>query len=128
MTVGENIKQIRKQKGLTQKSLGELLSISEGMIRQYELGIRKPKIETIEKIASALQISPFELMGYDYWDKKYNPDGRLAKEVKFMQQIESKYGEGSSDLLHYYSLLNDEGKHKALNDVSDMTEVPKYKK
>lgn len=128
MTVGENIKQIRKQKGLTQKSLGELLSISEGMIRQYELGIRKPKIETIEKIASALQISPFELMGYDYWDEKYSPDGKLAEEVKFMQQVESKYGEGSSDLLHYYSLLNDEGKNKALNDVSDMTEVPKYKK
>lgn len=66
MTVGENIKQIRKQKGLTQKSLGELLSVSEGMIRQYELGIRKPKIETIEKIASALGVSIFTLYGEEY--------------------------------------------------------------
>lgn len=128
MTVGEKIKQIRKEKGLTQKALGELLSISEGMVRQYELGIRNPKIETIEKIASALKISPFEIMGYSYWDEKYNPDGKLAEEVKVIQQVEKEFGQDAFILLQYYSKLNEKGQKKAINDLADMTEIEKYKK
>ncbi len=54
MTIPENLKHIRKEKGLTQKKLGELCGMSEVMIRQYELGYRKPKFETLEKIAKAL--------------------------------------------------------------------------
>lgn len=128
MTVGEKVKQIRKEKGLTQKALGELLSISEGMVRQYELGIRNPKIETIEKIASALKISPFEIMGYSYWDEKYNPDGKLAEEVKVIQQVEKEFGQDAFILLQYYSKLNEKGQKKAINDLADMTEIEKYKK
>ena len=64
MTVGENIKRIRKERKLTQKQLGELCEpqISESTIRKYELGILKPKIETLKKISSALncQISDID--------------------------------------------------------------------
>jgi transcriptional regulator with XRE-family HTH domain len=60
MTVGENIRKIRKEKGLTQKKLGELCypSISESTIRKYELGILKPKIERKIIIAKALNVNP----------------------------------------------------------------------
>ena len=52
MTVGENIKRIRKQKRLTQKQLGELCnpSISAATIRKYELNILNPKLETLQKM------------------------------------------------------------------------------
>ena len=55
MTVGENIKKIRKEKGLTQKKLGELCNppISESNIRKYENGKQNAKIETVDRIASA---------------------------------------------------------------------------
>ena len=35
MTVGENIRRIRKERGLTQKQLGELVGASEAYIRAY---------------------------------------------------------------------------------------------
>ena len=35
MTLPENIKRIRKEKGLTQKKLGELCGIDEANIRKY---------------------------------------------------------------------------------------------
>ena len=54
MTVGENIRRIRKEKGLTQKQLGELCGMNEANVRKYELGKANPKIETVNKIASAL--------------------------------------------------------------------------
>ena len=65
MTVGENIRRIRKEKGLTQKELGKLCGINEAQIRRYELGGKNsnPKIETIEKIAVALDVSMTDLMG-----------------------------------------------------------------
>lgn len=62
MTVGENIKKIRKQKGLTQKKLGELCGMNEVQIRQYELGKANPKIETVDKIASALGVNIVDIM------------------------------------------------------------------
>lgn len=63
MAVNDNIKRIRKEKGLTQKKLGELCGIAEPTIRRYEAGSLKPKLETIEKIANALEVSSYELQG-----------------------------------------------------------------
>lgn len=62
MTVGENIKRIRKEKGITQKELGERLGgISQQQIGQWENGDKNPKFETIMKLASALGCSVREL-------------------------------------------------------------------
>ena len=56
MTVGENIKRLRKERGLTQKQLGEMCGIAESNIRKYESDKQNAKIETIEKIAQALGV------------------------------------------------------------------------
>lgn len=65
MTIGENIKRIRKERGLTQEELGKSIDISGVAIMRYEKGQREPKIETIKKIASALGVSEYELQGVD---------------------------------------------------------------
>ena len=68
MTVGENIRRIRKEKGLTQKKLGELCGINEVQIRRYELGGKNsnPKKETLEKIANALGVQLYDLISNLY--------------------------------------------------------------
>lgn len=71
MAISENIKRFRKERGLTQKKLSELCGIAEPTIRRYEAGTLNPKIETVEKLASALGITAVDLMGAEYWDKKY---------------------------------------------------------
>lgn len=62
MSTGENIRKIRRKKGLTQKQLGELCSIDEANIRRYELGNANPKLSTIRKIAKALDVYMNELI------------------------------------------------------------------
>lgn len=57
MTVGENIKRIRKEKGLTQKQLGTLCRMADSAIRRYELGKAQPKLKTIHKIAEGLGVT-----------------------------------------------------------------------
>lgn len=51
---GKRIKDFRKAANLTQKQLGERIGVSGAMIGQYETGVRKPKQETVERIAQAL--------------------------------------------------------------------------
>ena len=63
MSIGENIKKFRLEKGWTQKKLGEECEpkIAESTIRRYELGKLNPKLETVQKIAEALNVSVTEL-------------------------------------------------------------------
>ena len=62
MNIGENIKQARKKKGYTQKQLAEKCNMYESQIRKYELGNANPKIETLQKIANALDINVLVLL------------------------------------------------------------------
>lgn len=64
MTVGERIKEYRKQAGLTQKELGDRLGVSNVHIGQYERGLRNPRLPQLKKIADALDI-PFDLLVSD---------------------------------------------------------------
>ena len=57
-----NLKYYSKQCHLTQKELAEKVGIAEITIRKYEKGDREPNLETIHKLASALSISPYELL------------------------------------------------------------------
>ncbi len=61
MTIGENIKTIRKQKGLTQKEVAATLGISDSGMGQWETGRRIPGFSTLERIA-ALDVSVSELI------------------------------------------------------------------
>lgn len=90
MPIGEKIRSLRKERGLTQKKLGELCGIAEPTIRRYEVETLNPKIETVEKIASALGISAFQLMGAEYLDKKYPDIAKKSKEYEgFIDYLQS---------------------------------------
>ena len=60
--IGRIIKEARKEKGLTQKELGEKLGVSYQMIAQYESGRRKPKIETLKRISAVLGVGLEDFM------------------------------------------------------------------
>ena len=64
MTLGERIKEARKNKGLTQEELAFITGISISAITKYESNLREAKIEMLVKIADALKI-PIESLIYD---------------------------------------------------------------
>ena len=55
--VGKKIRAYREFMGLSQVQLAELSDINVGTIRKYELGIRNPKPQQLEKIAKALHLN-----------------------------------------------------------------------
>lgn len=62
MSIGENIKKYRIRKGLTQSELAARCGISKNSIGNYETNKRDTTTPMLEKIASALDLSTWELM------------------------------------------------------------------
>lgn len=62
---GELIREYRKQRGLTQGELGERLGLTASTIMRYERGQRRVNIETLKRIAAALEVDPYSLMDFD---------------------------------------------------------------
>ena len=55
--VDKKIRAYREFRGYNQIQLAELSGINVGTIRKYELGIRNPKTDQLEKIATALGLN-----------------------------------------------------------------------
>lgn len=104
MNTGERIKAIRKEKGFTQKHLAELTGLSVNAIQSYEYGKYEPKIPQIEKIAEALDVSPFDIM-YDV--------NQLQEDVKIFDQIIKRYGQETASTINDFLSLDPEGQEKA---------------
>lgn len=62
---GKRLRELRKQKNLTQKQLAALLGLQNSVISFYELGDRMPSPEVIVKLASSLHVSADYLMGIE---------------------------------------------------------------
>jgi len=62
-TIGKNIKRLRQAKGISQDKLSKLADLSLQTIVKMELDDKpNPTIETVQKIAKALDISIDDLM------------------------------------------------------------------
>lgn len=58
MSVGSNIRKLRKLRGMTQLELAEKVRCTDTAIRNYEKDLRVLKGDMLEKIAEALDVAP----------------------------------------------------------------------
>ena len=123
MTTGENIRNLRKKKGLTQKKLGELSGINEVQIRQYELGKVQPKMVTLKKLATALDTDEWHLLNLTESPLKTPfPISAIVNNAvnKILDDVEPKR------MMYFFKLLNKEGQAKAIEQVEMLTKIPEY--
>ncbi len=77
--LGQKIKLVRKSKNMTQEQLAEIVDIGVPNISYIENGKFAPSIDTLQKIAKALDVEPYEL--YKFSDVKTTDE---IKEELFM--------------------------------------------
>lgn len=65
MSFGENLKNMRKAKGLSQEDLAELLEVSRQAVSKWEQGIGYPEVDKLLLLAKKLNISLDSLMSTD---------------------------------------------------------------
>lgn len=62
MSLNENIRLYRKRLNLTQEQLAKKANVSLITVRRYEKGSTNPTMETLEKIAEALEVTSADLL------------------------------------------------------------------
>ena len=62
MPFPERLTALRKQRGLTQESLGEAIGITKTQIYRYESGTSQPTLDVIKRLAVALSVTTDELI------------------------------------------------------------------
>ena len=59
---GDNLRRLRKGRGLTQGALATLCGCRQGYISSLEVGAFSPSMRILEKLASALEVRPVDLL------------------------------------------------------------------
>ena len=103
--VGQRIKARRKQLGLTQKQLAELVDLSEGSVSRYESGsIKDAPTQKLNDFAKALSIEVAWIIGFKPQTDKF----QLAHElVNKIQELDDETGIEVIDIFSkFIDLLN----------------------
>ena len=106
MTIGQNIKKFRKDKGYTQKDLAEMVGVSVQAISKWETDVGYPDISQIVPLASALNVSIDDIFGYSSNDD--SEDFEFVKKDLEPQSVfrEQKYSDKNYELLYPYFLAH----------------------
>lgn len=81
---GERLAQLRKDQGLTQVQLAELLDVSQQAVTAYESGNRRVPISTLPLLARTLGVSVEDLIGLP----AKRTTGKRGPAPKLQQQLE----------------------------------------
>lgn len=131
-TFPESLKYLRQKYQYSQQQLADIAGVSQTSIYQWEKGIRKPKIEQLDKLAYALGVTivdldpdmlVYDLLRYEYAKARNNEnkyyDERTIKEYEILRK--------ESVLTSHFYKLNSMGQDEAIKRVEELTEIKKYR-
>ena len=92
MLNGNRLREVRKQKGLTQTELGELIGVGKSAICCYEKETRNPTLEAVIEMIHVFGVSADYLLGADYLVKLNNDSleefvSLTKEEVIFIEEL-----------------------------------------
>ena len=129
MSIGEEIRRIRKELGLTQKELAAKIGLATGTIQQYELNKRSPSLNQIIKIADVLDIPILE-----FFPSANNELTRYIYEQGFCESQDELrdlgycFSKSENEIVIKFKKLNDEGQQKVVEYADDLTKIPQYQR
>ena len=154
MAFGKHIQAARKSAGLTQAQLAKECGVATITIQQYERDKREPSFEMLSKLAYALSVPVWQLMGgidgdndviqFELSDEQYalitgaglDPENGYFFDPKSPEAdalMEVVLGLTSTEkndqlLLDAFHKLNIWGQKKAIERVNELSEIPRYQK
>lgn len=63
--IGERIKGLRKESGLTQKELADKINLSQNMVSSLEKGVSTMSIKTLIQLCSVFKCSADYILGFE---------------------------------------------------------------
>ena len=121
MTMGEYIKMLRIDHEWTQEELGKKLSppVNRAAVNKWETGqVENIKRNHIAQLSKLFGVTPCQLMCFEERD-----DQELTKALEVIRR---RFGKDAVNLLTGYDQLNETGRQKILEDLSDLKQLSKY--
>ena len=130
MTMGEYIKKLRSGNNIygrkwSQEELGAALNppVNRAAVNKWETGlVENLKRTHIQQLATMFGVTPTELMCFD----DQIDSSKISEEVKIIEAVQGVFGKDAVQLLQLFNDLNEDGKQKALETISDLADHPKY--
>lgn len=140
MSIGETIKSIRLSKNWTQKQLADRMGVTQSWVGMYESGQRRPKMDTLVKIADALGVQLQDLLQDEAVDlysqafpsdkvdaEDYIKNGGLQAYLQFADWgAQAERAKRENALLESFHKLNEAGQLTALERLRELSEIPRY--
>ena len=86
--ISENIRKLRKDRGLTQEQLAEVLDVTVGAVSKWELGASVPDINLIVEMAEFFETSVDVLLGYEWHSGTMGESLQKIKDCKCSKDYE----------------------------------------
>lgn len=110
MTIGRNIRRLRRAHGETQEQLGEVLEVSGNAVSQWENDRATPRMGVIERMAMHWRVQKSDILD----------------EVRTVQTLVMVQSPEERDLVLSYRDLDDEGRSKLLDYAHDLISSGRY--
>lgn len=107
--IGQILRNLRNQSNMTQKEVAEIIGRKQQVIGHWETGYSQPDANTLFTLCDLYGASVDESFG-------------------FKKSASLEHPPDEQNLLTQYRQLNDEGKEKATEYISDLVTLGRYKK
>lgn len=99
LLLGDQIRRVRKEKGLTQEKLSELAGITPNYLGEIERGIKTPGTDVLAKLSEALQVSMDYLLRNEVESGKHYIYDELTRKL---ENLTPKQRKTAVDILEAY--------------------------
>lgn len=152
MTIGEEIRRVRKELHMTQAELAKKCGLNRNTIYSYEKEFVVPSVQTLVEIARALGLEDYHFLKFEFKKEKEAMTAIRSGDVnKINELIQSPEYKNANPILEFamknmpdneqdlkifyaqtlltdYYKLNNLGQEEARKRVQELTEIPKYQK
>lgn len=91
MTIGERLAALRKEKGMSQESLGEAMGVSRQAISKWESDASMPEIDKLVALSRLFGVSVGYLLGVEEEDNRSRPEELTEEQLRMAERIAGKY-------------------------------------
>ena len=85
--LGVRVAELRKEQGLTQESLAELLGVSQQSVAAYEVGRLRIAVSMLPRLAKVLGVSVETLIGEENAPAKRGPAPKLQQQIERISRL-----------------------------------------
>lgn len=124
MTMGEYIRQLRIERGMSQEDLGKIVGVNRAAVQKWEKGsVENIKRSTIKKLSQVFNVSPCDLMK---WGDEENSSRIVQPVLTLNEQIEQAYGKDVLDLINKIKKLDSVDRAMIQSGIDALLNQDKY--